>query len=331
MNLQSQSIVPLALVLGATGSFGSEMAAELAARGWQVRALQRDPVAARLQLPDLPVEWMAGDAMIASDVARAAEGVKLIVHAVNPPRYQRWGELVLPMLDNSIAAAKANDARLLLPGAVYNYGSDAGVVVSEQALQHPLTRKGQVRVEMEDRLANSGVKTLIIRAGDFFGGRGINAWFHHIFKGGQPLRSMMYPGAYDVSHEWAYLPDMVRAAVQLVEHETNLQVFERFNFSGYQLTGSEFIEAVRIVTGYSDLPVRSLPWFLVAMAAPFASFPRELLEMRYLWQRQLLLNGDRLNTQLVDFERTPMLDALHVSLAAMGCLPKGFAFHGGYN
>jgi nucleoside-diphosphate-sugar epimerase len=325
MNIQTQATVRIALVLGATGSFGSEMAAELIAHGWQVRALQRDPVAARLQLPDLPVTWVDGDAMIAGDVARAAEGVKLIVHAVNPPRYQRWRELALPMLDHSIAAAKAQDARLVFPGVVYNYGPDAGEVVDEQAPQHPLTRKGKVRLEMEDRLADSGVKTLTVRAGDFFGGRGVNAWFNHIFKGGQPLRSMMYPGAHDVLHEWAYLPDMVRAVVRLVEREQDLQNFERFHFSGYQLTGREFIDAVRTVTGNANLAARSLPWFLIAMAAPFASLPRELLEMRYLWQRQLLLNGDRLNSLLGNFERTPMLDALRNSLTAMDCLSTAYA------
>jgi hypothetical protein len=40
------------------------------------------------------------------DVQRAAEGVQVIVHAVNPPGYRNWGGLVLPMTDNSIAAAR---------------------------------------------------------------------------------------------------------------------------------------------------------------------------------------------------------------------------------
>ena len=34
-----------ALVLGATGSIGGEVARQLAAHGWKVRALQRDPAA----------------------------------------------------------------------------------------------------------------------------------------------------------------------------------------------------------------------------------------------------------------------------------------------
>ena len=46
-----------------------------------------------------------------ADVAAAAEGADLIVHAVNPPGYRDWDELVLPMLENTIAAARAAGAR----------------------------------------------------------------------------------------------------------------------------------------------------------------------------------------------------------------------------
>lgn len=314
-----------ALVIGATGSFGSLMAAELAAAGWQVRALQRDPDAARAALPQLPITWLGGDAMQAADVARAAEGVSLIVHAVNPPKYQRWRELALPMLDSSIAAALAQDARLLMPGVVYNYGPSAGERVAEDAPQQPLTRKGQVRVEMEQRLADSGVRSLIVRAGDFFGGRGSSAWFQYMFKAGRPLHYMMYPGRRNTLHEWAYLPDMVRASVRLTACESELATFERVHFPGYVLSGAEFIAAARQVSGKPGLPAFGLPWWLIALAAPFASMPRELLEMRYLWQKPLLLDGSRLEALLGTVERTPLLEAMRVSLGEMGCLAGGKA------
>ena len=74
------------------------------------------------------------------------------MHAVNPPGYRNWGTLVLPMLANSIAAARAAGARILLPGTVYNYGPDAWPLLREDAPQHPETRKGAIRVEMERRL-----------------------------------------------------------------------------------------------------------------------------------------------------------------------------------
>src|SRR6185437_7009600 len=112
--------------------------------------LHRDP--GRLQGRREGWSWLAGDAMRAHDVASAAHGASLIVHAVNPPGYRNWSTLVLPMLGNTIAAARACGARIVLPGTVYNYGPDAFPLVSEEASQNPTTRKGAIRVEMERRL-----------------------------------------------------------------------------------------------------------------------------------------------------------------------------------
>ncbi len=160
----------IALVLGATGGIGGAVGRRLESSGWHVRALHRTPGSVATKHG---FEWRAGDAMVASDVAAAAEGVSLIVHAVNPPGYRNWGKLVLPMLDNTIAAARANGAKILLPGTVYNYGPDAFPDIVEDAAQRPRTRKGRIRVEMEQRLrtfAETGAGTvLIVRAGDFFG------------------------------------------------------------------------------------------------------------------------------------------------------------------
>jgi len=311
-----------ALILGATGNFGASMARALLAHGWQISALQRDPTAARQAQPDLVIEWIAGDAMQADDVARAAQGVSVIVHAVNPPNYQRWRELALPMLDNSIAAARAQNARIVLPGNVYNYGPDAGSYIAEDAPQHPQTQKGQVRVEMEEILQQSGVPTLIMRAGDFFGGGSPSAWFHYMFRAGQPLSSMLYPGDRSIRREWAYLPDMTEATVALLDQPDALTTFERFHYAGYALTGQELIDAVRRVTQQPKLKVRRMPWWLIALAAPFARLARELNEMRYLWQEPLILDGRKLTTVLGSrFVQTPMEDALRASLTELGCLP----------
>jgi nucleoside-diphosphate-sugar epimerase len=156
-----------ALVIGATGGIGGEVARVLTARGWAVRALHRDPTRARESNPAL--EWVQGDATDKASVARAAEGMSVIVHGANPPGYRNWSGLVLPMLDSTIAAAKANGARVLLPGTVYNYGPDAGGAVDEDAPQNPVTRKGAIRVEMERRLreaSREGAKALVVRAGE---------------------------------------------------------------------------------------------------------------------------------------------------------------------
>ncbi|MDT1115758.1 hypothetical protein RNI00_30450, partial [Pseudomonas aeruginosa] len=74
---------------------------------------------------------VTGHAIYSATVAAAATGAKLIVHPVNPPGYRDWDKLVLPMLDNSIAAARAQRARVLLPGTVYNYGPDSFPLIDE--------------------------------------------------------------------------------------------------------------------------------------------------------------------------------------------------------
>lgn len=103
----------IALVLGASGGIGGERARQLRDAGWQVRALQRGLAATAEQRDG--IDWRRGDAMQRHDVLQATRGCTLIVHAANPPGYRRWSELVLPMLDNSIAAARAEGATSCCP------------------------------------------------------------------------------------------------------------------------------------------------------------------------------------------------------------------------
>ena len=148
-----------ALVIGANGGIGRETCLALKKHGWQVRALVR-----HLPAEQEGITWIQGDAMQLADVLAAASGVDVIVHAVNPPGYRNWDTLVLPMLDNTIEAAKAARARIVLPGTIYNFGPDAFPLLREDSPQHPQTRKGEIRAEMERRLAeatHAGVRTLI--------------------------------------------------------------------------------------------------------------------------------------------------------------------------
>ncbi|RZL89639.1 MAG: NAD-dependent epimerase/dehydratase family protein [Variovorax sp.] len=319
----------MALVLGATGGIGGETAAALLRRGWKVRALARDPAKAAGQWPVgvARPEWIAGDAMDAASVVAAARGVSLIVHAVNPPGYRNWKTLVLPMIDSTIQAAEASGARIVLPGTVYNYGPDAFPDLVESSPQRPLTRKGSIRAQMEQRLrqaADRGVRTLIVRAGDFFGPRAGNNWFSQgLVKAGQPLSSISDPGLPGVSHQWAYLPDVAETIVQLVEREDSLARFDSFHMGGHwDADGNRMQAAIREASGRPDLPVRRFPWWLVTLASPFVPVFRELREMRYLWQQPVRLCNARLLSVLGHEPHTPLAVAVATTLAGLDCLPR---------
>ncbi|CAN7667278.1 MULTISPECIES: NAD(P)H-binding protein [unclassified Variovorax] len=316
-----------ALVLGATGGIGGETAAALRRRGWQVRALARDPAQAAAQWPAglAQPEWVAGDALDASSVVAAARGAALIVHAVNPPGYRHWETLVLPMLESTIRAAEASGARIVLPGTVYNYGPDAFPDIAESAPQRALTRKGAIRVQMEQRLreaAQRGVRTLIVRAGDFFGPRARNNWFSQgLVKPGQALAAISDPGRRGVGHQWAYLPDVAETIVRLVERESALAVFDTFHMNGHwDADGAQMQAAIRRASGQPALPVKRFPWWLLTLSSPFVPMFRELREMRYLWQQPVRLRNARLLSVLGTEPHTPLDLAVGATLAGLGCL-----------
>ena len=313
----------IALIVGANGGVGSELSTALKRHGWQVRALVRKAPAAAGNAAPGQTEWISGDAMRAEDVLRAASGVALIVHAVNPPGCRDWDRLVLPMLHNSIAAARASGARIVLPGTVYNYGPDAFPVIDEASPQHPQTRKGAIRARMEQALREAGadgVRSLIVRAGDFFGPRPGNNWFSQgLLKPGGAIKSISYPGTPGTGHSWAYLPDLAEAVARVVGHEERLGTFETFHFAGHwDADGTAMIGAIRKALDQPALPVRRFPWALLTLLAPFKTLFREMREMRYLWRVPLRLDNTRLTTLLGAEPHTPLELAVRQALAGLG-------------
>ncbi|WP_244952512.1 NAD-dependent epimerase/dehydratase family protein, partial [Xanthomonas maliensis] len=224
-----------ALVLGASGGIGGELARQLRDAGWQVRALQRGLASASAWRDG--IDWRRGDAMQLPDVLQAARGCAVIVHAVNPPGYRRWAELVLPMLDHTIAAACAEHATIVLPGTVYNYGTDVYPCPDEDAPQTPGTRKGALRAEMERRLqvaTTGGARALILRSGDYFGPQARSSWFAQaLVTPGRPVTTLTLPGAPGVGHQWAYLPDVAVCMRRLLEQRATLPAFARLHMAGH--------------------------------------------------------------------------------------------------
>ena len=160
-------------------------------------------------------------------------------------------------------------------------------VLDETTPMQPSTRKGKMRVEIEQRMREAserGVRTIILRAGDFFGsGRG--SWFDLVLAKDLARGIVTYPGPLDVVHAWAYLPDLVATLVRLADVRDQLGAFETFGFPGHAVTGREFVAALA-KAARRGLQVKRMSVVADPCAAR-ASLPicRELSEMAYLWQR----------------------------------------------
>lgn len=285
-----------ALVMGITGGFGAHVAEALMCDGWQVRALMRDP--ARLPPRFNKAQAVPGDAANMEDVRAAAEGVELIVYGVNAP-YPKWEGTVVPMLDIAATVAEEQRATILLPENVYslNPGDGAGLRdgFDESAPIDPPTRKGELRAQMVARLraaAGNGAQAIIVRAGDFIG-RGASSWLQFTIKRTRRGYTVSAPSEPGLVHTYANLPDMARAAADLVARRDELPAFNLFHFKGYR---ASFIDIAGAIEQASGKPVKigRFPWWMMTLASPFVPLFRSLLEMRYLWRVELNLDDRKL-------------------------------------
>jgi nucleoside-diphosphate-sugar epimerase len=113
----------------------------------------------------------------------------------------------------------------------------------------------------------------------------------------------VYPGNPKIAHAWAYLPDLARAAVGIVEARRELGAFSDISFAGYTVTGTQMLKALEAASG-RDLKLSRMPWWPLKLASPFWPLGRELLEMRYLWDHPHGLDGTALSKILPEFEAT---------------------------
>jgi nucleoside-diphosphate-sugar epimerase len=169
--------------------------------------------------------------------------------------------------------------------------------------------------------SGTGVRSLVVRAGDFFGAHQPASWFKDaMVKPGNPVRSVVYPGDHAAGHAWAYLPDLAETIARLADIEQTLPPAETLHFGGHWVEpGVEFAKAIARAAGCPHAKIRPAPWLMMRLASPFVELFRELLEMRYLWQAPVRLDNSKLRALFGEEPHTPLEDALREVLAALGC------------
>jgi len=298
-----------ALVLGITGGFGGHVAEALAASGWHIRALVRDP--ARLPARWQTTEVLRGDAARTEDVRRAAEGVDLIVYGINAP-YPQWDGTVLPWLDVTAQVAEAGKHTIVFPGNVYNYDPADGPVFDERAPMRPVSHKGELRKAMEARLklaSERGARVLILRCGNFIGAGAPGSWLAHLLRHGRHGYTLSTTGPRDLQHAWAYLPDVAQTVVALLARAATLPAFSVFHFRGHEASFDDIAATISARTG-ERVRFKRFPWWLLRLAAPLSPWFRSLVEMRYLWEADIRLDDSRLTLTLGAPPCTPLADVL---------------------
>lgn len=278
------------LILGPSGKIGRHSAAAFERAGWQVRRYTRG-----------------------TDMTAAARGADVIVNGLNPPNYHNWAQNIPNITRQVIAAARASGATVIIPGNVYHFG-DQGGVWDEATPQRPVAKKGQIRKEMEAAYRASGVRTIVLRAGNFIDPDRDGDVYSMLMVNKVAKGIVTSVGDPDAKQAYAYVPDWARAAAALAEMRDQLAVFEDIPFPGHTFKTREIKVLLEGALGRS-LRLRQFPWWAVTLAAPFNEMMREFREMRYLFDTSHELGATKFNRLLPEFKMTDPQTVVRAGLA----------------
>lgn len=301
---------PSVLVLGAKGNLGRAAVLAFAAAGWRVIAVARSAM-------DFPVmenlEHLLCDALDTSKLIAAVGQVDVVVHALNPD-YARWDTLLAPSTAAAIRIAQGTGGLLMVPGNVYNFGSELPPLLSEETAFAAHTGKGLLRIQMERSIAAAsvqGLRSVVIRAGDFLGGK--QSWLDLAITKSLHKNVVTRMGPEDLPHAWAYLPDLAEVFVRVAERRNSLSGYQVFHYPGLSASAKEMHQALESITG-RKLRIKALPWWLFKLIALVSPLLRSVVQMRYLWQRPHQLVSTRLENFIGPLPATSLQQALAASI-----------------
>jgi nucleoside-diphosphate-sugar epimerase len=319
-NMMEENMSEKVLILGANGRFGRLAARAFADAGWYVFAQARKTL---VDAPNARIRHLGAAVTDLAEVTAAARGASIVVHAMNP-LYTNWETEALPLNAAAIDIARTLDATLMLPGNVYNFGAAMPPELTEATPQRPTNRKGEIRCQMEAAIRAGAPHSIVVRAGDFFGGPGAGSWMDQAILKDLAKGRITYPGPRDIEHAWAFLPDLARTFVLLAEARGRLAPHETFHFPGHTLTGEKLVAGITgaarrggVLPAGGQPRVTGLPWALVRVAGIVNPMLRELAKMSYLWRTPHRLSGAKLKTAIGTIPFTPLDGALDATLSEL--------------
>ena len=299
------------LVLGANGGVGKVVAKAFLDKGWRVLGLVRAGKTSGEGI--IPIHT---DLFDAKAVAKACGLVDIMFNGLNVP-YPVWAKEALPMYEAAADVAEALGARQFYPGSVYNFGSSMPPVLTPQTPFAADTLKGRIRVSIEAMLqsrAEAGrLRTIVIRAGDFFGSDAPMSWMNALVAKDFGKGKIVTPGKKKTIHAWAFLPDLAATIVKLAEVENTLGAYEVFHFENHNVSARALAEAGSHAAD-RKVKIGRMPRFMFSLIALFDPFMRAALEMLYLWDVPHALQDDRLAKVIGEVPRTPLDRALKTLL-----------------
>ncbi|MBV6679254.1 NAD-dependent epimerase/dehydratase family protein [Bacillus thuringiensis] len=304
-----------ALVLGASGPMGYAIVNELCGRGIHVVAFARNKERlGALFSGNKHVEVVAGDVFVKEDIMNAAKDVDIIFHVVNIP-YSDWEKQQEKLLINILEVSKHYGIKLGIVDNIYAYGRQGEGLVKEEAKKRPHTKKGKIRLQLEEMAKQANVRMFIAHFPDFYGPNAESTLVHHTLKGILANKMSSFVGDKKIAREYIFTPDGAKAMVELALHDEAYG--QNWNIPGYGvITGEEMIQHIRELTGYTKRVI-TVKRGMIQFIGLFDKQMKEFMEMLYLTEKPVVLSGEKYERYIGDIPKTSYYNGLKEMIISM--------------
>jgi len=284
------------LVIGATGGIGRSVVKALIERGESVSVFIRNKEKAEKYFAEFPnIEIIEGNAYSSFDIEQACLEKQNVFYCCNIP-YPEWKHDAKKLLRISLHAAIKSKAKFIFPGNVYVYGHVKSNPVSENYPWNAHTRKGNIRIEMEnlikERTSERHGKYCIVRFPDFYGPYVVNDFSEKLYLNARKGKKLIWIGNPNTITEYVFVEDAGKALVEAAL--SNKSDNQEYNFpSNSPCTNKEYLNTVIKVSGKNSSTHFLNSNILFFTLGLFNKTICELKEMLYLKREKLVLDGHK--------------------------------------
>jgi len=236
------------------------------------------------------VRTVQADATDASELARICRGADAIFMCAMAT-YHRWPTDFFPIIDGTVRTAETVGAKLIVLGNLYGYGENADSPLHSNLSLDPTSKKGTARTIMWQRAARAEVPAIEVRSSDYLG-HGAISYFSLIalpsIIEGKPTA---FIGDVDAAHAWAFTKDVARTLVAASRYTGEWG--RAFHVPSQHASPRELILKTAAMLHRDVSDVRSY-----SVSEMEALGMHELIEMKYLFERPLLVDSSDAETLL---------------------------------
>lgn len=280
-------------IIGAGGTIGRLLAAELPKYTNKVRLVSRNPH--KINDND---ELMTTDLTLPGSVDRAVKGSDVVYLTVGfDYNLKVWQKRWPALMRDTIDACIAHNAKLVFFDNVYMYDEDEIPHMTEESRINPPSQKGNVRKEISEMLLSSvkegKLNAIIARCADYYGPESKTSLVYQLMvKNLAAGRSAMWLMSSSKIHSFTYARDAARATALLGNTPDAYGQVWHLPTDNTRITIDEFVKMVAAELNVTPR-LRVLPLFIIRTLGLFMPVMKEMPEMIYQDDRDYFFDSSK--------------------------------------